>query len=188
VDQYLDRYRNHLIVGLLALLVAAGVWIALEQRRGPDPLEVRFGEPTPGSGGPIQVYVTGAVERPGVYQLTDGDRAIDALAAAGGATGEADLEAVNLAKRLHDEDQLVVPRLGDVVSGVAGIARGPPVNLNTASAEELEALPGIGPTYAQRIIDSRASAGPFRTPDELLTRQLLPQATYDRIKALVQAP
>lgn len=192
MDALIERYRTQVIVVLVALLAAAGVWIALEQREGPEPIELIADNGTPvaaGAGGPITVYITGAVNQPGVYELDDGARAIDALAAAGGASPEADLEAVNLALRLHDEDQLSVPRLGGATSGVAGVtSSGASVNLNSATAAELEALPGIGPTYAQRIVASRASAGPFAAPEDLLSRDLIPQATYERIRELVRAP
>jgi len=188
VASWLER---PVIVVLAALLAAAVVAIVLEQRDGSgDALEITLGDLTPTPGGPIEVYITGAVLNPGVYELQDGDRAVDALYAAGGPSADANLEAVNLAVRLHDEDQVLVPRAGQaaavsssgVISNVAGATR---VNINTASASELDALPGIGEVYSQRILDSRTRDGPFSTPDQLLAREIVPQATYERIRELI---
>jgi competence protein ComEA len=117
--------------------------------------------------------------------LRDGDRVSAAIEAAGGVTGDADLDRINLAKRLRDEDQVSVPRLHDPVRLALDTSAGPSpamVDLNRASLAELDALPGIGATYAQRILDSRHRDGPFRTVDELQVRQIMPRATYDRIK------
>ena len=182
---WLERYRNAIIIGLAALLAAAVVALILEQRAGRQSLEINLGEPTPGAGGPIQVYITGAVARPGVYEMTDGDRVVDVLNEAGGFTPKANPEAINLAQRLHDEDQIIVPRLGEPTSAVSGVATAA-VNINAATAAELDAaLPGIGEVYSQRIVESRTRDGPFTTTEELVERQLIPRATYERIRDLI---
>src|SRR3990172_9401535 len=98
--------------------------------------------------------------------MADGDRVVDVLYEAGGPAPDADLEAINLAVRLHDEDRIVVPRQGQAASGstssVAGVGVAPtPVNINTATAAELDALPGIGEAYSRRIVESRTSNGPY---------------------------
>jgi competence protein ComEA len=194
-----DSLRNAIIVGLAALLAAAVVAIVLE-RHGDEPaLEINLAELTPTPGGPIQVYITGAVAHPGVYEMQDGDRVVDALYEAGGPVPEANLEAVNLALRLHDEDQVVIPRQGQPVastgsrsqvssgegSGSISVPSGP-ININTATAEELDAyLPGIGEVYSNRIVQSRAADGPFTSPDDLIIRQLIPRATYENIRELI---
>ena len=178
---WLDRYHNPIIIALAALLAAAVVALTLDRRDG-QPLEIRFGEPTPG--GPIEIYITGAVAQPGVYEMTDGDRVIDVLRAAGDFAPDANPEAINLAQRLHDEDQIIVPRLGEPASAVAG-AVSLTVNINTATARELDALPGIGEVYSQRIVDSRASDGPFATTDDLVIRSLIPRGTYEKIKDFI---
>ena len=181
------------IVLMAALLAGAVVALVIERRDGPEPLEISLPDLTPTAGGPIQVYITGAVVHPGVYELKDGDRAVDALFAAGGAAPDADLESVNLAVRLHDEDRLLVPRQGQtasasapsgVTSNVAGVSTAK-INLNTATAGELDALPGIGEVYSQRIVDSRTRDGLFAAPDELLARDIIPQATFERIQDLI---
>ena len=180
----LQRYQGHVLVVLAALLAAAVVFIAIDRSGDPTPLEIAFDAATPG--GPIEVYVTGAVDRPGVYEIVDGDRVVDAIAAAGGFAPDANPEAINLAIRLHDEDQVVVPRLGQPVSDVAGIVSGDALNINSATAAELDdKLPGIGEVYSQRIVDSRTAVGPFTSITDLVTRNLIPQATYERIRELI---
>ena len=182
---WLDRYRNHVIAALAALLAAAVVALVLEQRDGPEALEIRPGELTPAPSGPVEVYITGAVAHPGVYEMSDGDRAIDLLYEAGGPAPDANLAAVNLALRLHDEDAFVIPHLGQPASSVAGVTS-QTVNINTATAEDLDAkLPGIGQVYGQRIVASRTADGPFASTDEMVERELIPRATFERIRELI---
>jgi len=118
----------------------------------------------------IVVDVAGAVARPGLYHLAAGTRIADAVAAAGGVTRQADETLVNLAAPLADGEQVLVPARGAAAGGGSGA--GPPspaapLDLNTATAEQLDALPGVGPATAQKIIDYRQSHGPFRSVDEL---------------------
>ncbi len=134
--------------------------------------------------GPIEVYITGAVAEPGVYEVEAGDRVIDVLFEAGGHTDDADLEAINLALRVNDEDQIVVPRFGQDVSNVAGTTSAK-ININTASAGELDALPGIGEVYSQQIVVSRETNGPYVSSEELVERKVIPRSTYERIRDLI---
>lgn len=126
-----------------------------------------------GAYGAVVVYVSGAVRRPGVVRLRDGDRVADALKAAGGAARAADLGAVNLAARLADGQQVSVPRRPGTVGGAGGASGGAgstaagPISLSTATAEQLDTLDGIGPGLAQKIIDYRTQHGGFRSVDEL---------------------
>jgi len=115
----------------------------------------------------LVVDVAGAVRRPGLYHLAAGTRIADAVAAAGGATGKADVTLVNLAAPLADGEQVLVPVRGG--AGTAGGAPSPtaPLDLNTANADQLDGLPGVGPATAQKIIDYRQAHGPFRSIDEL---------------------
>ena len=136
--------------------------------------------------GSVVVHVTGAVRRPGVVTLPPGSRVTDAINAVGGAGAEADTQQLNLARVLTDGEQIRVPRIGEVLpdpapqpSGAAapgtGTAPGKSggggasgtVNINTASATDLEKLPGIGKALAQRIVEYRDSHGPFATVDSL---------------------
>jgi competence protein ComEA len=118
----------------------------------------------------LVVDVAGAVRRPGLYHLAAGTRIADAVAAAGGATGKADVTLVNLAAPLADGEQVLVPARGGAgAADGAGGAPSPtaPLDLNTANADQLDALPGVGPATAQKIIDYRQAHGPFRSMDEL---------------------
>ncbi len=176
----LERYR-WLLVAAFSLPLLVGIGFLLNDRlSGPEPLQLNMGDLPQGE---VRVYVTGAVQTPGVYPLQDGDRWLDALEAAGGPTADADLTAVNLARRAQDEDQITVPRQGQVA--VSGVSREPLVDLNTASQAELEALPGIGETRAADIVRSRSTQGPFASPEDLLSRDLIPQSVYDEIAPLI---
>jgi competence protein ComEA len=116
----------------------------------------------------IVVDVAGAVRRPGLYRLGRGSRIADALARAGGVTRLADRAAINLAAPLADGMQVLVPRRAGLAVGEpeAGAPSGP-LSLNSATLEQLDALPGIGPVTAQKIIDYRREHGPFRSVDDL---------------------
>jgi len=150
-----ERYGGYLSLILLLLILVGGVFLYLRWPR-PSPIEII--EPTPSSvstSGEVGVYVVGAVMNPGVYFLPQGSRVADALEAAGGATEEADLVRVNLAKRVYDEERIYVPRLGEEnlplppPSASSGGQAGQKININTATAAELETLPGIGPVLAE---------------------------------------
>ena len=177
----LERYR-WLVVALFAVPLLVGIGFLLSDRlSGPEPLEINMGGVPMGE---IRVYVTGAVQRPGVYPLQEGDRWIDALEAAGGPTADADLTRVNLARRAQDEDQVVVPRHGE--ASVSATDQSPPININTASQAELESLPGIGEVRATAILRSRTTDGPFADIEELLTRNLgIPESVYEKIASLI---
>ena len=120
----------------------------------------------------VVVDVVGAVRRPGLYRLAQGSRIADAITRAGGATAKADLAQVNLAAPLADGEQVVVPRRGgaSVPPGVGSASpSGPaaPVQLSTATLEQLDSLPGVGPVTAQKILDYREKHGAFQSVDEL---------------------
>jgi competence protein ComEA len=119
----------------------------------------------------LVVDVAGAVRRPGLYRLRSGSRIDDAIVAAGGPTAKAQLGAVNLAAPVADGEQVVVPGRGAGGAAasppVAGSSPSAPLDLNTATAEQLDALPGIGPVTAQKILDYRQAHGPFHSVAEL---------------------
>jgi competence protein ComEA len=139
-------------------------------------------EGEPGRGGAV-VHVAGAVRKPGVYRLAEGARVQDAVRRAGGAARGADLGAVNLAARVADGQQVVVPKrapaasaaaaAGEVSAGTGGggaagaIAQGPPISLSSATLEQLDTLDGVGPATAQKILDWRREHGGFRSVDDL---------------------
>ncbi len=114
----------------------------------------------------LVVDVVGAVHRPGLYRLHEGDRIADAVARAGGATPKAVVQAINLAAPLADGEQIVVPLRGAALAaGSAGAPASGPVHLSTATAEQLDALPGIGPVTAQKILLCKSRSGRFGTAD-----------------------
>ena len=117
----------------------------------------------------VLVHVVGAVREPGLYRLHEGDRVADAIEHAGGAAAKADLAGVNLAAPAVDGTQVVVPTIGAVRAspdGRTGAAEGP-VSLSSATVEELDTLPGIGPVTAEKIVSWRDAHGPFRSVDDL---------------------
>jgi competence protein ComEA len=136
------------------------------------------------------VNVVGAVRRPGLYRLPEGARVADALARAGGVTSRAQVELVNLAARVADGEQVVVPRRGaaggaPVAAGGGGAASSGPVHLNSATIEQLDALPGVGPVTAQKIVDYRQEHGGFKSVDDLDAVPGIGPARLENLRGLV---
>lgn len=168
---------------VLALVGVVGILFTLRQQPPSESLALEgMGEPVLGSvtaqvtPGPIKVFVSGAVQQPGVYTLAADSRVVDALAAAGGVTEEAAWEALNQAAPLTDGMQIHMPLQGTlppavpeaaVGSGAFGGHTGDLIPINRADAATLESLPGIGPALAGRIIEYRAAHGPFSRIEEL---------------------
>ena len=195
MNGWLERHKV-LIVSLLSIAIVGGVvaWIAM--RPNPGPIVISTPEPTPtpvpeptSTPAPLRVYVTGAVERSDVYLLPAGSLVKDAIAAAGGATDGADLEQINLAIQVYDQQQIHVPRKGEQVTPVAAPVGVPSttgkVDINTASVEELDTLPGIGPAIAQRIVDYRQEYGAFATIEDITNVKGIGEATFEEIKDLI---
>ena len=130
----------------------------------------------------LVVHVAGAVRRPGLYRLAEGKRVADAVARAGGATAPADTAAINLAAPLADGMQVLVPRR---VAGAPGKVAGGRVSLSSASVTELDALPGIGPVTAQKIVDHRLAHGGFRSVDDLDAIPGIGPARVEQLRELV---
>lgn len=169
-------------VAVAAVLSAAsggggdqGAIVSRESGAGSDASTAGSGTVNGVSTAPLLVHVLGAVVRPGLVELTAGARVVDAVAAAGGFTADADPAGVNLARPVVDGEQLVVLAIGQVPPAAAGSSSGPTavgdddtVHLNTADVAALDTLPRIGPALAQRIIDWRDANGPFTSVDQLL--------------------
>jgi competence protein ComEA len=150
--------------------------------------------PTPG-GAPVFVHVVGQVRHPGLVRLESGARLADALRKAGGPTRRADLARVNLARLVADGEQIFVPRPGQAPpvaqpgpAGGAAASPGPsaPVDLNTADEAALDALPGVGPVIAGRIVAWRQEHGRFTSVEELTEVSGIGDATLDRLRPLVR--
>lgn len=173
-----------LVAGSVALSVLLALFLlALRSAASPPAIEVKLAD-APVADGVLKVYITGAVTHPGTYQVQAGDRYGDALALAGGVTDDAEPLAVNLARRVKDEDHIHVPRRGEPPPATA---LGEPIlDLNTATAAQLETLPGVGPVRAQQIVESRGKDGAFRTADDLVQRKLIPQSMLEGIRERVQ--
>ena len=147
----------------LALLVVAGRTLAGAGAAAEQSAQPLVAEPA-AAAPKLVIHVAGAVRRPGLYRLAEGKRVADAVARAGGATAPADTAAINLAAPLADGMQVVVPRK---LPGGSAPAAGGRVSLSSATAAELDELPGIGPVTAQKILDYRAQHGGFRSVDDL---------------------
>jgi competence protein ComEA len=139
----------------------------------------------------LVIHVVGAVRRPGLYRLADGARIADALRRAGGATRRADLSLVNLAAPVSDGSQVVVPRRAPPVAAGSGSEAGDPapaagpIHLNTATAEQLDELPGVGPVTAQKIVDYREQHGAFSSVDDLDAIPGIGPARLEQLRELV---
>lgn len=195
-----------LVLALGAAVAWAGVWLARPGERAVPRPHTPVGHPltptaapqnetaspTASSGPGLLVHVVGAVRSPGLVSLPAGARVDDAVSAAGGITARGDPASVNLARPVVDGEQLVIGRRGGLPVGSApgpvpplpGTPTGP-VNLNTATLEQLDGLPGIGPVLAQRILDWRQAHGRFSSVDELGEVSGIGEATLSDLRAAV---
>jgi competence protein ComEA len=192
--------RQQLVVYAAAALAVALIGARyLKQERDPPaaasataPVKLRRG----GSTGAAFVHVTGAVRRPGVYRLPPWARLDRAIRRAGGATARADTQAVNLAAKVADGQQVIVPARAPQAGGAAGtpaVAAGAgeatatgPISLNTATLDQLDQLEGIGPTTAQKILDWRKEHGGFASVDDLRQISGIGPKRFDALKEKVR--
>lgn len=172
-----------LVVAAL-LAVAIGTGISLLGSSGSGQVVAATASESAEPLGTLYVHVTGAVNRPGLVTVSTGARVVDAIAAAGGLTAEADQAAINLARAVNDGEQLIVPRVGEATIA-SGTTAGGLVNLNTADQAALEALPHIGPALAARIIAWRTEHGSFTSVDDLRQVSGIGDKTFADLEPLV---
>jgi competence protein ComEA len=199
------RRRERGGLDIVAILVVAGAvfWYVRSLPR-PVTIEANAGEFRPGAAAMaspspspaiVFVHVAGRVRHAGVYELHQGDRVIDAIRVAGGARKDADLRSINLAALVTDGQQIIVWKKGPggtVVTsgGGGGSASGSGsasqlVNVNTATLDQLESLPGIGPALGQRILDYREQHGPFASVDDLVNVSGIGEKRLEDLRPLV---
>lgn len=197
MDDSLARYRPYLAMSFLFLVVLVGTVFAL---RRPEPAALTLITPTPRATATlaaIVVDVRGAVAKPGVYTLPLGSRVQDALALAGDVLSNAETRGINLARKLNDGEQIYVPTVAEAtLTPAAALTKGErqptstktplgKINVNTATLAELDVLPGIGPSIAQRIVDYRTQNGPFKKIEDLKKVRGIGDALFEQVKDLV---
>lgn len=181
-SQGIDRWMPLALVLLFMLALAGGIALLVQQGNGSG-VVVTLPEATPTP--TLQAYVAGAVSRPGVYAFSDGDRLVDLLRMSGGTLEDADTAGLNLALRVRDEGHYYVPTVGEtpsVTSPAGANLAGDVIDLNTATAKDLETLPGIGAVKAQAIVDHREGVGRFTSVEEVLQVPGIGPATLNGIR------
>ena len=182
----------NIVIGIFIGLVVAGLLYLTVRAPQGQPV-VLMPSPTPD---PIVVYVTGAVNRPGVYRLPVDSRMVDAVQQAGGFMPSADIASVNLADKLEDGQQIVIQGGVDLPTPVLTIGgegllvtatppAGQPLNLNTATWGQIDELPGIGQTTAKAIVQYRTDNGPFKVLEDLLKVPFVGESILNGIRGLV---
>ena len=199
MDNSRVRYRPYIGMMLLFIIVLIGtVYFLRRPDSAPATLVIVTPSPKPSATiASIMVDVRGAVSKPGVYTLAAGSRLQDALALAGETLSNADTRSLNLARKLNDGEQIYVPLQGEIpptipsassksdTKSAATPTRAGKVNLNTATLQELDSLPGIGPVTAQAIFDYRSQNGPFKKIDDIKKVRGIGDSLYNQIKDLV---
>jgi competence protein ComEA len=193
----LGSERRWTVVLLACLAVAAGgAWLHASAHAGVSPPGGSVPRARPSESiavsapaAEVVIDVVGAVRHPGLQHMASGTRIADAITAAGGAQSNADVEQLNLAARLVDGERIVVPRHGEIAPASSDPrtngASNAPVDLNTATADQLDALPGVGPATADAIIRDRDAHGPFHSVDDLARVRGIGPAKLDQLRDLV---
>ena len=182
--------QGALVLAVAASLAGAAFLISRATTGNYDAIEVVLPTPAPPSApSEVKVYITGAVVMPGVYSLREGARLHELVEAADGARTDADLDAINLAARVKDEDHWRIPARGEQVAySVAPVPSSPGrIDLNSATVEQLRSLPNIGEVRAQAIVSFGEARGPFAAVEDLLQVSGIGPETLADVRDLVEA-
>jgi competence protein ComEA len=197
MDDPLKRYRPYLAMSFLFLIVLLGTIFVL---RRPEPVAMTIITPTPRPTptlAMVLVDVRGAVAKPGVYSLPSGSRVQDALALAGDVSNGAETRGINLARKLNDGEQLYIPTASEATAApLATTSKGDKaptptktplgkINLNTATIEQLDVLPGIGPAIAERIVEYRTQNGGFKQVEDLKKVRGIGDVLFNQVKDFI---
>ncbi len=196
MSNLLTRYRAYVAMFLLFSIVLAGtIWVL----RRPEPPALTIITPTPRPTATLAILlvdVRGAVAKPGVYTLPAGSRVQDALALAGNLLPNAETRSFNFARKVNDGEQIYVPLAGEATVVPPAASKGVPstlatktpigkININTATLEELDLVPGIGPAIGQRIIDYRNENGAFKQIEDLKKVRGIGDSVFGELKDLI---
>lgn len=187
----MNRAQGTAGLALVLVAIAAGIWWGRGKPETPPRLAGAVATTSTVSAEfpMITVHVAGLVLRPGLVALAKGSRVADAVAAAGGLLPGAQTESINLAALVTDGEQIVVPGTGGDSPVVGSIGSGDEkIRLNAATAAELDALPGVGPVIAERIVSFRDENGPFKTLEDLLDVPGIGEAKLAELRDRLQVP
>ena len=183
-----ERLRNVIAAVLIIATLGAVAVLAIREAGGSTvALEIEVPTPT-AAPDEIVVHIIGEVGDPGVYRVPSGTRLFEAVELAGGSLEGADTDGVNLAQAVLDGRRYEIPSRGAAAPGASPARAAGPISVNTATADELEALPGIGPVTANAIVSHRRETGPFGRVEDLLNVPGVGSATLERLRPLVTAP
>lgn len=187
--------KSMVILLVIVLAAAAGTIYGLTTQNDAEPLSEATAETaTPNE---ISVYVTGAVNKPGIVTVKEGARVADAINACGGLLPTSDGDKVNMAQKLKDGQQIRVPekaegkpaesaKSGTAKNGKTAVSKDGKVNINTADEQELDCLPGIGPAMAKRIVEYRETNGAFQAPEDIKNVKGIGDAKFEKMKDMIE--
>ncbi|SEM30569.1 competence protein ComEA [Mesobacillus persicus] len=209
--EWIKEHKLYLFIGVVLLLIFSYAyftysmpaeeelqedWLSLDQVENDKEMvgDLESSSPVPVEPTILMVDIKGEILNPGVYEVHDGDRIINLIEKAGGLTKDADSIGVNFALKLSDEMAVYIPKKGESTEAVGGMtinagsnseAGGSKVNLNSATASDLETLPGIGPAKSAAILEYRETNGSFKSIEDLKSISGIGEKTYEKLSSLI---